>query len=73
MRISSGFDRLSTEEELHQVLAVLDQFGLNGWTVAQEGSAGRHAVALCADALEDDSADAESLAELMEKRPELKN
>ena len=71
MRISSGFDRLSTEEELHQVLAVLDGFAGGGWMLPEEGSADTQAI--WTDSVLDDSTDAESLAELMAKRPALKN
>ena len=69
MRISSGFDRMSTEEELHQVLDILGELGRNGWMLPQE-TATAQTNCLWADAPADD---AESLAELIEKKPELKN
>ena len=60
MRTTEGFDRLSTEEELHQVLAVLEELS-------------RSAELWLDTATEDDAAGAESLAQLMTKRRELKN
>jgi hypothetical protein len=73
MRKSRGFDRLSTEEELHQVLAVLHEFAPSGWMVPEDDSADPQATSLWADAVLDDSADAESLADLLAKKPELRN
>jgi hypothetical protein len=73
MRMLSGFDRLSTEEELHQVLAVLNEFAGNGWMLPQEDSTDPQATTLWADDVLDDSTCAESLAELIANRPELKN
>jgi hypothetical protein len=69
----SGFDRLSTEEELNQVLAVLNEFAQSGWTLPEEGSPAPQAATLWADDVLDDSTCAESLAELVANRPELKN
>jgi hypothetical protein len=59
MRTSNGFDRVSTTEELNQVLAVLGEFARGAWMVPGEGQAG---------ADED-----ESLAEFFINTPELKN
>jgi hypothetical protein len=79
MRTTAGFDRLSTEEELHQVLAVLEEFSRNGWTVPGSDSSDSLECASSADAAlvelveEDETPDAESLAQLIAKRPELKN
>jgi hypothetical protein len=73
MRTPEGFDRMSTEEELNQVLAVLHEFARNGWVLPAEDSAHPQATTLCSDSILDDSAEAGSLAELMEIRPELKN
>jgi hypothetical protein len=75
MRTSSGFDRLSTEEELHQVLAVLQGVSRNGWVVYEEDSTESQETLLSADTVlaEDDSIDAECLSQLVAKRPELKN
>lgn len=73
MRTPNGFDRMSTEEELNQVLAVLHEFAREGWVLAAEDSAGPQENALSCDTILDDSAEAGSLAELMERRPELKN
>jgi len=71
MRRLNGFDRLSTEEELHQVLAVLQEFSRNGWVTSEEGSA----ESLWADAAlgDDDSVDAACLTQLAAQKPELKN
>lgn len=73
MRTSSGFDRMSTEEELHQVLNVLGELGLNGWMIPEESLETPQARDLWADVLFDDSADDESLAELVKKGPNFKN
>ena len=69
MRTSNGFDRMSTEEELHQVLNVLGDLERNGWMIPEEPLETSQASDLWAEALLDDSTDAESLAELVEKRP----
>ena len=73
MRTSNGFDRMSTEEELHQVLAVLDEVARNGWILLGEDSEGPQATTLWADTVLDDPTDAEALGELVAKKPELKN
>lgn len=72
MRISNGFDRISTEEELHQVLDILGELGRSGWSLPGESSAPQNN-ALWADAFLDDPTDAESLAEILAQKPELKN
>lgn len=69
MRISSGFDRMSTEEELHQVLDILGELERTGWMLPRDTGTSQTSC-LWADVLADD---AESLAELIEKKPELKN
>ena len=73
MRASNGFDRMSTPEELHQVLTVLDEFARGACTTPGEDQADPQATTLWADTPEKDSADMESLAELIMNRPELKN
>jgi hypothetical protein len=73
MRTSSGFDRMSTEEELHQVLNLLGELERNDWMIPGEALETLQASDLWADVLLDDSADAESLAELVEKKPKFKN
>ena len=73
MRTSNGFDRMSTPEELHQVLAVLDEFARSSWTLPGQGYEDSRAATLWADTSEEGLADAESLAEFMMNRPELKN
>ena len=73
MRTSNGFDRLSTEEELHQVLAVLQGVSRNGWIVYEgEDSAESQDTSLSADTVLTED-DAECLNQLVAKRPELKN
>ena len=72
MRASNGFDRMSTEEEIHQVLNILGARERNGWMLPG-GKSTPQTSDLWADTVLDDSADAESLAELVEKTPELKN
>ena len=71
MRASNGFDRMSTPEELHQVLAVLGDFARGAWTVPEQDQAEAQATTLWADT--EDSADVESLVEFFINRPELKN
>lgn len=70
MKASTGFDRMSTREELHQVLAVLNDLAQGIWTVPGEDEVDAQAIALSAD---DDSAEMESLAQFFMNRPELKN
>jgi hypothetical protein len=72
MRTSNGFDRMSTQEELHQVLAVLDEFAQSAWTFPGTVQADSLATSLWADTLVEDSADVESLNAFM-NRPGLKN
>lgn len=69
MRTSNGFDRISTPEELHQVLAVLDEFARSAWASLGEN---RLDSTPWIEAPMDDE-DAESLAELVINRPEMKN
>jgi len=73
MRASNGFDRMSTPEELHQVLAVLSDFARGAWTVPGQDQTEAQATTLWADTPAEDSADAESLVEFFMNRPELKN
>ena len=69
MRASNGFDRMSTPEELHQVLAVLrDIPGAD----SGENEADEQAATLVAGA-QDPDATAESLADFLMNNPELKN
>jgi hypothetical protein len=70
MRTSNGFDRISTPEELHQVLAVLDEFARSAW--ASVGDNQLDSTPWIEEAPLDD-ADAESLAELVMNRPGLRN
>ena len=70
MKASDGFDRMSTREELHQVLAVLNGLAQGVWTVPGEDELDAQAITLSAD---DDSAEMESLAQFFMNRPELKN
>ena len=64
---------MSTEEELHQVLNVLGDLERNGWMTPVEASETPQAGDFWADAALDDSADAECLAELLEKKTKFKN
>lgn len=73
MRASNGFDRMSTPEELHQVLAVLGDFARGPWTVLGEDPSDAQATTLWADTPAEDSAGDESLAQFFVNRPELKN
>jgi len=73
MRTSSGFDRMSTPEELHQVLAVLGEFARGAWAVSDDDPADAQSTTLWADTPVEDAADEESLAEFFMNRPELKN
>ena len=70
MKASNGFDRMSTREELHQVLAVLNDLAQGVWAVPGEDGVDAQAITLSAD---DDSAEMESLAQFFMNRPELKN
>lgn len=65
---------MSTEEELHQVLAVLQETP-NGWLLSEglEDLAGGAIVDSCADTVSDDASDAESIAQIVAKRPALNN
>jgi hypothetical protein len=72
MRTFNGYDRLSTEEELHQVLAVLSALEQSGWMLTAEESEALAADDPCSIAVEDPH-DVESLAVLTAKKPELKN
>ena len=73
MRTSNGFDRMSTREELHQVLAVLDEFARSARTVPGEEQEDSLATALWASIPEEDLVDIESWAEFAADKPELKN
>ena len=70
MSISNGFDRISTPEELHQVMAVLDEFGRNTWPSLADAEPDSTLPRIEAPM---DDADAASLAELVINSPELKN
>ena len=65
MRTPNEFDRLSTEEELNQVLAVLQDHARN--LMEPE------AITLWPDTILEDSLEGSCLAEMMERRPTLKN
>ena len=73
MRASNVFDRMSTPEELHQVLAVLGESARGAWTVPGEGQSDARDTLLWADTSAEVSADEETLAEIFMNRPELKN
>ena len=73
MRTPSGFDRLSTEEELSQVLAVLQDFSRSGWMSSEDDSIDLQATADSSDTVLDDSPEADCLAEMMARKPTLKN
>ena len=68
MRTPNGFDRISTPEELHQVLAVLDEFARSTWASLGEQQVD---TPWLQTPIEDE--EAESLAEFVISRPELKN
>jgi hypothetical protein len=72
MRTPNGFDRMSTEEELNQVFVVLHEFARNGWVLPGEDLADPQTT-FGPGTLLDDSAEAGSLTEMMESKPELKN
>src|SRR3546814_2264790 len=63
LRTPNGFDRMSTEEELNQVLAFLHEFGRSGWVLPAEDSVDPQMTTLWPDTVSDDSAEAGSLAE----------
>jgi hypothetical protein len=69
MRISNGFDRISTPEELHQVMAVLGEFAQSAWPSLADNELDSTP---WMDAPMDD-AEAASLAELVINSPEFKN
>ena len=73
MKASNGFDRMSTREELHQVLAVLNDLAQGVWAIPGEDEIDVQAITLSADSANDDSAEVESLAQFFMNRPELKN
>jgi hypothetical protein len=72
MKTPTGFDRISTPEELHQVLAVLNDLALGTWGMPGNGGDAK-AWILCADPTQDDLIETESLAEFFMDRPEFKN
>jgi hypothetical protein len=72
MKMSNRFDRVSTEEELHQVLDVLGDLERGGWTLPGNDSA-TPTSGLWADVLFGGSPSDESLAALIVNKPELKN
>jgi hypothetical protein len=73
MRTPNGFDRLSTEEELNQVLAVLQESTRSGWVFPGEDSTDLDAATHWPGTIADDSLEADCLAEMMEQKPTLKN
>ncbi len=72
MRVFTGFDRMSTEEELSQVFDILTDLERNGWLLDTEPST-LQTGSLWADSTTGECSDPEALAELLEQRPELKN
>jgi hypothetical protein len=64
MRTPNGLDRLSTEEELSQVLSVLQDLVYSGWVVPGEDSV---------NTIVSDSLEADCLTEMMQRKPPLKN
>jgi hypothetical protein len=73
MKTFNGFDRMSTREELHQVLAVLNNLASGGWAVSDDDEIDAQVPTLYADPAEEDSAEIQSLTEFFMNRPELKN
>ncbi len=78
MRISGGFDRIATPEELNQVLAVLEELAHNAWIPAESQMQETSSPAtLWADieeaADEKDNGEEESLAEFISSANTLKN
>ena len=73
IRTPSGFGRLSTEEELSQVLAVLQDFSRSGWMSSEDDSIDLQATTDSSDTVLDNSPEADCLAEIMERKPTLKN
>jgi hypothetical protein len=67
MRTASGFDRIATEEELHQVLAVLQETP-DGWVLSEDFDGSEDS-----GDPSDEAFEVECLAELAARRPELKN
>ena len=72
MRAFSGFDRMSTEDELSQVFDILTEIERNGYLLDSEPST-LQAGSLWADSISAEYTDPVVLAELLEQRPELKN
>jgi hypothetical protein len=72
MRTSGGYDRLSTQEELHQVLDMLGDLDRTGWVILGEGC-DRFGDDVWADSLDSDATDADSLAATIEEKSQLKN
>jgi hypothetical protein len=68
MRTPNGFDRISTPEELNQVLAVLGEFARSTWASLGEEV---DSTPWLQTPIEDE--EAESLAEFVINKPELKN
>ena len=71
MRASNGFDRISTAEELHQVLAILSESAPDAWESLATDKKETDTASWIELPL--DQADAESLAEFVLRKPELKN
>jgi hypothetical protein len=72
MNTSNGYDRLATQEELHQVLEILGDLERIE-RMFQGDSPGLQTDTVWADAFAGDSNDATFLPEPIEKVPELKN
>ena len=72
MRAFTGFDRVSTEEELSEVLDILTELERSGWLLDEDTSRPQPSD-LWSDSTRSECADPESLAALLSKKPELKN
>jgi hypothetical protein len=72
MRTSNEFDRISTPEELHQVLAVLSDLA-PAWTFSADLQFDAQVAALDQDVCVEDSADEISVVESFLDKPYFKN
>jgi hypothetical protein len=72
MKASNGSDRVSTREELNQVLAVLSDLTQGAW-ILPDDEIEAQVMTLGADEEEDASAASESVAELFMNKPQLQN
>jgi len=76
LRISNGFDRIATPEELNQVIAVLDELAQNAWIPVESQMQDTSSPATLWADIENSSDEAdedECLAEFISERSSLKN